>query len=46
MHRICDNLSVQRDAQDVEIHAKVCEVRDWIELYEKPYGSVGSETQV
>ena len=39
--RITANLSVQRNARDLELYTKVCEVRSYIESYNSDFGATG-----
>ena len=41
--RIADNLSVQRNARDGELHAKVVEVQAHVRAYHTDHGGGGGE---
>ena len=41
LKRISDNLSVQRNARDLEIYTKVTEVGGYVEAYFTDYGAGG-----
>ena len=41
INRIADNLSVQRNARDLELYTKTCEVREYVTHFQTDYGGGG-----
>ena len=44
--RICQNLSIQRNAKDMEVYKKVLEVRGFIDAHNQPYGASNDFSQL